>query len=63
MSLKIRENVGGYHDYHVLLRELEREAGIQSQDVQGNFQGNGYLVEQSKTKVIVVEHETGLEIL
>jgi hypothetical protein len=62
-SLKIRENVGGYEEYHELLHALEHHAGIRSRSVQGDFQGNGYLVEQSKTKVVIVEHETGLEVL
>lgn len=62
-SLKIRGNVGGYHEYHELLHTLEHEAGIRSRGIQGDFQGNSYLIEHSKTKLIVVEHETGLEIL
>lgn len=62
-SLKIRGNVGGYHEYHELLHALEHEAGIRSKGIQGDFQGNGYLVEHWKTRLIIVEHETGLEIL
>ncbi len=62
-SLKVRGNVGSYHEYQELLHALEHEAGVRSRSVQGDFQGNGYLVEQSKTKVLIVEHETGLEIL
>jgi hypothetical protein len=63
VSLKVREDVGGYHDYRHLLQELEHEAGIRSREIQGAFAGGAYLLENSKTKVIVVEHETGLEVL
>jgi hypothetical protein len=62
-SLKLRGDVGDYREYQELLRALEHEAGVRSRSVQGNFQGNGYLIEQSKTRVVIVEHETGLEIL
>lgn len=61
--LKARENVGAYHEYRELLDALQREAGLNHSPVSGNFQGNGHLVGDAKTRVIVVEHETGLEIL
>lgn len=63
VSLKARENVGAYHEYKKLLDTLHREVGLNHSPVSGNFQGNGHLVGNAKTKVIVVEHETGLEIL
>ncbi|MBL7133476.1 MAG: hypothetical protein ISS78_05210 [Phycisphaerae bacterium] len=63
VSLKIRDNVGGHREYHESLRMLVDETRTHSTGIQSNFQGNGYLVQSSKTKVIVVEHETGLEIL
>lgn len=63
VSLKARENVGAYHEYKGLLDTLQREAGLDHSPVSGNFQGHGHLVGNAKTKVIVVEHETGLEIL
>ena len=63
VSMKVRENVGGYREYQELLDALQREAGLDHSPVDGKFQGNGHLVGNAKTKVIVVEHETGLEIL
>ncbi len=62
VSLKIRENVHG-HEYTELLHALEHEAGFRSRVLPGRLQGPGYLIECSKTKVVLVEHETGLEIL
>jgi hypothetical protein len=63
ISLKFRGGVNSYQEYKELLHALEHEAGVRHTPLQGNFQGNGYLVEKSRTKVIIVEHETGLEIL
>ncbi len=63
VSLKVRENVGAYHEYQELLGVLGREARIDHAPVPGNFQGKGHLVGDTKTKIIIVEHETGLEIL
>lgn len=63
ISLKLRGGVSSYQEYKELLHALEHEAGVRHTPLQGNFQGNGYLVEKSRTKVIIVEHETGLEIL
>jgi len=63
VSLKARENVGAYYEYKELLDTLRREVGLDHSPLSGNFQGNGHLVGNAKTKVIVVEHETGLEIL
>ena len=63
ISLKLRESVGSYSEYHHLLQTLEHEVGISWQEVDANLQGKGYLVGNTKIKVIVVEHETGLEIL
>ena len=63
VSLKVRENVGHYHEYKELLDALQREAGLNHAPVAGNFQGNAHLIGNAQTKVIVVEHETGLEIL
>ena len=59
VSLKVRENVPG-HEYQELLHALEHEAGVSSGRID---QCASHLLEHSKTKIIVVEHETGLEIL
>jgi len=63
ISLKLRESVGSYSDYRNLLKILEHEVGIRWQKIDANLQGNGYLVGDAKVKIIIVEHETGLEIL
>ena len=67
ISLKLRENIGNYHEYKdeykELLDVLRREVGLSHSPVAGNLQGNGHLIGNAKAKVIVVEHETGLEIL
>ena len=63
ISLKLRESVSSYSEYQHLLQTFEHELGISWQKVDGNLQGTGYLVGDTKVRVIVVEHETGLEIL
>ena len=63
ISLKLRESVGSYSEYQNLLQTLEHEVGISWQKIDANLQGTGYLVGEAKVKVIVVEHETGIEIL
>jgi hypothetical protein len=63
VSMKFREMVNSYSEYHHLLETLERELGISYQKLKDNFQGTGYLLTDSHSKVIIVEHETGLEIL
>lgn len=62
-SFKLRENVSSYSEYRDLLSMLKKEFNLQYNDVDGNFQGKGYLLSDGKSKVIIVEHETGLEIL
>ncbi|MFA6102002.1 MAG: hypothetical protein WCV67_02425 [Victivallaceae bacterium] len=61
ISLKIREN-SNHQEYKVLLDDLEK-SGLSITPIDGSLQGNGYLVADSDSKVIIVEHETGLEIL
>ena len=63
VSLKIRETVGSYGEYRRLLQSLKQEIGLNWREAKGDLQGHGYLVSDRTTKVIVVEHETGLEIL
>lgn len=63
ISLKFRDMVSSYSQYHEMLRLLEHEAMIPSFPVQDDFQGQGHIVGQGDQKIIVVEHETGLEIL
>jgi hypothetical protein len=63
VSLKIRDNVGSYSEYHDMIQSLEQEFGVQSSPVRGELQGRGYLLTKEKARAILVEHETGLEIL
>ena len=63
ISLKLRDMVTSYSEYHNMLRILDHEAGIQSSPIQDDLQGKGHLVSQGDQRIIVVEHETGLEIL
>jgi len=63
VSLKVRENVNSYAEYHEFLHTLEHNAGIRFSPVNGDFQGKGYLISDGSSQVIMVEHETGLEIL
>jgi hypothetical protein len=63
VSLKFRENVGSYSDYRELIDMLQNEAGIHYSEVDGDLQGRGYMLGHGKTKLLLVEHESGLEIL
>jgi hypothetical protein len=63
VSLKFRENVGSYDDYRELIDMLQSEAEIHYSEVDGDLQGRGYMLGHGKTKLLLVEHETGLEIL
>jgi len=63
LSLKIPENISSYHVYHEMLDSLDREVGIQAQPLQGNYQGRAYLISHEGQQIIIVEHETGLELL
>ncbi len=63
ISLKLRDMVTSYSEYHEMLRILHHESGIQSSPIKDDLQGQGHLVGQGEQRIIVVEHETGLEIL
>jgi len=63
ISVKLRENVVPYEEYRDLVESLEREAGLECSQLDADLQGRGYLLTDGKTKVIVVEHENGLEVL
>jgi hypothetical protein len=66
VSLKYRSEVGiGNSDYRMFIGDvLHNELGLVTQQLQGNFQGTAWLVtDKNRTSVILVEHETGLEIL
>jgi hypothetical protein len=62
VSLKYREAVG-YSDYERLIEGLQRKS-LELEEIHGNFQGKAWLVkDRDRNAVILVEHETGLEIL
>ena len=63
VSLKVRETVTSYSEYHEFLHALERQSGLRSSPVSGDFQGSGHLISDGSSKIIFVEHESGLEIL
>jgi hypothetical protein len=62
-SLKYRQNV---HDsvYHHFIDDLKRNSILKIQHVDGEFGGQSWLVtDDAQNRAILVEHETGLEIL
>jgi hypothetical protein len=63
ISLKFRENVSSYAEYREVLRMLEQEFGIQWREIEADLQGRGYLLSDGTARVLMVEHESGLEIL
>ncbi len=59
-SLKFRDSTS-YQDYRDLIREL---APLKVVEVQGEYQGKAWkLTDTDGNSIIIVEHETGLEIL
>jgi hypothetical protein len=63
VSLKLRDSVGSYREYDMLMDILKREAHVQTSPVKDGLQGDGYLIQHRDNRIIVVSHETGLEIL
>jgi hypothetical protein len=63
VSLKLRDNIGSYQEYRDLVDRLRTEAGLQCSEIDADLQGRGYLISDDRSKLILVEHETGLEIL
>jgi len=63
VSLKLRDSVGSYHEYDMLMDILKREAHVNTSPVKDDLQGKGYLIQHRNNQIIVVSHETGLEIL
>jgi len=63
VSLKLRETVSSSHDYRHLLDAIREEAELNPSVIEGDLQGRGCLLWQGKSKIIIVEHTTGLEIL
>jgi len=63
VSLKMRDNVNSNSYYRDLVESLKREAGFHCTEINNGLQGKGYLLGDKQSKIIVVEHETGLEVL
>jgi hypothetical protein len=63
VSLKLRETASSSNDYHRLRETLEKDAELKPSEIEGNLQGTGYLLWHGKSKIIIVAHTTGLEIL
>ena len=63
VSIKYRDNTNP-SDYYELIDYLQTEANLKAKQVEGNFQGHAWLVtDNSQNKALLIEHETGLEIL
>ena len=60
---KIPRGRSSNSDYRDLLDTLQHEAGVHYSKVDGDLQGRGYIVGLEKVKLLLVEHETGLEVL
>src|ERR1035437_6750377 len=63
ISIKLRGIVNDHDYYRMLLDFLKRNNKIAIQELHGNFQGNAFIIPFDKSKIIYIEHETGLEIL
>ncbi len=62
VSLKYR-NMRNHQYYNDLLDNLGKVKGITIKDLGNILNGRAYLISANKQKIILVEHETGLEIL
>ena len=62
VSLKLREIVNSSAPYNELIDTLTREAGLNYKRVDNNL-GQAHLFSDNKNKIILIEHESGLEIL
>jgi hypothetical protein len=59
-SLKFRDVIG-FHDYKELVNEL---GPLKVIEIKGNYQGRAWkLTDADSNSIIIVEHETGLEII
>jgi hypothetical protein len=63
MSVKVRDMVNSYGEYDSFFHELEHRHNLKLASVSGQFQGKGFSLSDDRNTVILVEHETGLEIL
>ena len=63
ISIKLRDGCSPYREYQELINILETEYGLNIKKTDAELQGNGFICQYEKQKVVAVEHETGLEIL
>jgi hypothetical protein len=65
ISLKVRDISSlSYRYYDDFLQELAIFFnGSINRHIAGNFQGDAHLIENNNQKILIVQHETGLEIL
>ncbi len=64
VSIKYRENVSSFTYEEFIKGFLQGEMNLEAKQVKGDFRGRTWLIQDSdKHKVLLVEHETGLEIL
>lgn len=65
VSIKYRDNcVNNFEYVHFIDHHLQNELGLEINPVNGDFWGKAWIVSGPlKNKIILVEHETGLEIL
>lgn len=62
VSLKYRE-IRDYEYYKELLERLRNVDGLTVKDIGNALNGHAYLLSYGRQKIVLVEHETGLEIL
>jgi hypothetical protein len=65
VSLKYRESCVNNSEYvHFIDHHLRNELGLEIRPVNGDFWGKAWIIAgPNRSKIILVEHETGLEIL
>jgi len=64
VSIKYRDNVGRSSYQELIKRFLMAEMDLEVEEVMGDFSGRAWLVQDNDhNKALLVEHETGLEIL
>jgi hypothetical protein len=63
VSLKVRDNVSSDDEYRKLLDCLCHECEVQHTAADGDIQDRAHILSLNNSRVILVEHETGLELL
>jgi hypothetical protein len=63
MSVKMRDMINSYSEYDAFFHELEHRHNLTLTPVSGQFQGKGFSFSDGRSTIILVQHESGLEIL